>query len=295
MTTTDANFTSRTRQRWVLKIQCQDAKGLIARFAGLIQYVNGNIVDLYQHTAEDINMFFFLAYFDIDSSESIMDILKDKLDAVHQTHPIEWELHCLQQVPRLAILVSKTDHCLYELLLKKQDGQLDCSFPLIISNHMDLEPIAQHFSIPFFHLDVKNQSKAQAEAELETLLKKFSIEGVIMARYMQILSPDFCRRWPNRIINIHHGFLPAFQGAKPYHQAWNKGVKLIGATAHFATADLDQGPIIYQETLRVADTCHIQDFVKSGKDIERKVLYHAVRSYLQHRIFVHDSRTFVLE
>jgi len=192
------------------------------------------------------------------------------------------------------VLVSKTSHCLYEILLKHADGELDCEIPVIISNHPDLAHIASSFHIPFFQVDTAKGKQAY-EKDLEDILLKYQIELVVLARYMQVISGDFCRKWDTRIINIHHGFLPAFKGAKPYHQAWQKGVKIIGATGHFATEDLDQGPIIFQDVIRVADTRSVDEFIRMGKDVERRVLVEAVRRYLSHSIFLHDGRTFVIE
>jgi formyltetrahydrofolate deformylase len=194
----------------------------------------------------------------------------------------------------MAVLVSKTSHCLYEVLLKHQDGQLNCDIPLVISNHPDLSHIATDFHIPFFKVDPA-KGKAAYEADMQKLLEEYDIDVICLARYMQILSPEFTRAWEHRIINIHHGFLPAFKGAKPYHQAWQKGVKIIGATAHFANEDLDQGPIIYQDIVRVNDTKSIEEFVLVGKDVERKVLVEGLKRYFNHNIFLAGNRTFILE
>ena len=207
---------------------------------------------------------------------------------------MKWHIFNRGIKKRVAILVSKTSHCLYELLLKHADGELDCEIPVIISNHSELAHIATSFHIPFFQVDTA-KGKEEYEKDLEEILRQYNIELGILARYMQVLSPDFCSRWNNRVINIHHGFLPAFKGAKPYHQAWQKGVKIIGATGHFATADLDQGPIIFQDVIRVADTCSVEEFTRMGKDVERRVLYESVRRYLSHSIFFYNGRTFIIE
>ncbi|MBO7093644.1 MAG: formyltetrahydrofolate deformylase, partial [Spirochaetia bacterium] len=207
---------------------------------------------------------------------------------------MKWHIFNRSIKKRVAILVSKTSHCLYELLLKHADGELDCEIPVIISNHSDLAHIATSFHIPFFQVDTA-KGKEEYEKDLEEILRQYNIEMVVLARYMQVLSADFCSRWNNRVINIHHGFLPAFKGAKPYHQAWQKGVKIIGATGHFATADLDQGPIIFQDVIRVVDTCSVEEFTRMGKDVERRVLYESVRRYLSHSIFFYSGRTFIIE
>ena len=206
---------------------------------------------------------------------------------------IEWNLFSTERKHRVAILVSKTNHCLWELLLKHQDAELDCDIPVVISNHLLNEPVARQFGIPFYQVDYSG-SRDDAEARIRRILHEYRIDLLVMARFMQILSPDFTQAWDNRIINIHHGFLPAFQGARPYHQAWYKGVKIIGATAHFATETLDQGPIIAQEVINVSDHSSIRDLVQIGKDVERRTLVHALDLYLRHSIFVHDNRTFIL-
>ncbi|HHU36777.1 MAG TPA: formyltetrahydrofolate deformylase, partial [Treponema sp.] len=207
---------------------------------------------------------------------------------------MDWHLFDNNKKDRIALLVSKTSHCLYELLLKHADGELDCEIPVIISNHPDLAHIATSFHIPFYKVDPA-KGKDAYEADIQNILEEYRIDLVVLARYMQVLGAKFCQKWESRIINIHHGFLPAFKGARPYHQAWQKGVKIIGATGHFATEDLDQGPIIYQDIIRVADTCSVNEFIRMGKDVERRVIVEAVRRYIQHSIFLHKGRTFVIE
>lgn len=205
-----------------------------------------------------------------------------------------WNIYDKSVKQRMAVLVSKTSHCLYEVLLKHEDGQLDCEIPVIISNHPDLCQIATEFHIPYFQIDTA-KGKQACEADIQSILDQYKIDVVCMARYMQILSPEFTRRWNNKVINIHHGFLPAFKGAKPYEQAWKKGVKLIGATAHFANEDLDQGPIIFQDVVRVKDTNSIHEFVEIGKDVERRVLVEGLKRYFNHNVFIYEGRTFVIE
>jgi formyltetrahydrofolate deformylase len=209
------------------------------------------------------------------------------------SYRMEWSLLDRERRRRVAILVSKTNHCLYELLLKHQDGELDCEIPVIVANHPDLASVATQFHVPFFQVDPE-KGKAAYEADLESILKGYQVDFIVLARYMQVLSGEFVARWQQRVINIHHGFLPAFQGAKPYHQAWAKGVKIIGATAHFVSDVLDQGPIIAQDVLRVSDTRSISEFIRLGKDVERKVLYEALRLYLDSSVFVREGRTFII-
>lgn len=280
-------------KEFILTVNCPDQKGIIASVTQFIAAEGGNILNLSQHTAVDINVFMLKALFSVDESFE-PDRFRTAFAKVAQPQKMEWQLVDKSLKKRAAILVSKTSHCLYELLLKHQDGELDCEFPVIIGNHGDLATVATQFHIPFFQVD-PGKGKAAYEADVQRILEQYNIDLVIMARYMQILSPEFTRTWALKVINIHHGFLPAFMGAKPYHQAWNKGVKIIGATAHFANENLDQGPIISQDTIRVSDHCSVSEFVQLGKDVERKVLFEAVKLYLEHSVFVYGGRTFIIE
>lgn len=281
-----------TRPDFTLTVSCPDQKGIIAAVTQTIAAGGGNILNLSQHTAVDINIFLLKADFSVDASFE-RGAFETAFAAIGQKFQMEWTLYDKTVRPRVAILVSKTSHCLYELLLKHQDGELDCDFPVIIANHGELAGVATQFHIPFFQVDTA-KGKSAYEADMQKILDDYKIDTVVMARYMQILSAEFTRRWAYRVINIHHGFLPAFMGAKPYHQAWHRGVKIIGATAHFANEDLDQGPIISQDTIQVPDTCSIAEFVQMGKDVERKVLFEGLRSFLNRQVFVHGGRTFLL-
>ncbi|WP_028972839.1 formyltetrahydrofolate deformylase [Spirochaeta cellobiosiphila] len=277
---------------YVLKISCPDSKGIIAEVSQALSLSGANIIDLNQYSAGDIDMFFLKAIFSVvdDFDEAAFT---DSFSPIANKFSMKWDLFNQSKKLKVAILVSKTNHCLWELLLKHQDGELNCEFPVIISNHLINEPIAKQFGIPFYHLDM-SEGKEKAEKRKQKILEEYKIDILVMARYMQILSSDFTKAWNNRIINIHHGFLPAFMGAKPYHQAWYKGVKIIGATAHFATQDLDQGPIIAQDVLHITDKCSITEFVQQGKDIERKTLYTGLKLYLEHSVFVYENRTFII-
>ncbi|MFA6507837.1 MAG: formyltetrahydrofolate deformylase [Treponemataceae bacterium] len=286
--------------QYYLNIACPDQPGLIASITGAVAEAGGNILDLNQHTAVDLNMFFLKALFALpkdvtdEGDRELFELnFRGRFTPLAERLSMTWELASKDKKRRVALLVSKTSHCLYELLIKYRDGELDCEFPVIVSNHPDLSPIAAQFDIPFKVVDPL-KGKEACEADVQAILEDYSIDLVVLARYMQILSGEFTARWKERIINIHHGFLPAFKGAKPYHQAWFKGVKLIGATAHFANEDLDQGPIISQDVLRVSDSASIAEFVRLGKDIERKVLLDALSLYLSRSVFVKEGRTFVL-
>ena len=282
-----------TRQTYTLTVSCADKPGIIAAITGCIAKTGGNILNLAQHTATDIGSFFCRVSF--AGTEGFSDAsFSSAFAAIASAFEMDWRVYNDAKKRKVAVLVSKTSHCLYEILLKHADGELDCEIPVIVSNHPDLAHIASSFHIPFFQVDPA-KGKTAYEADLEGILAQYGAELVVLARYMQVMSSDFCARWENRVINIHHGFLPAFKGAKPYHQAWQKGVKIIGATGHFATADLDQGPIIFQDVIRVADTCSVDEFIRMGKDVERRVLVEAVRRELSHSIFLQDGRTFVIE
>jgi formyltetrahydrofolate deformylase len=280
-------------QKYTLTVSCPDKSGLIASITNDIASANGNIINLAQHTAVDIDTFFCKVDFTPVNGFDLA-VFKAQFESSAQKYAMKWRLYDWNKKSRMAVLVSKTSHCLYEVLLKHQDGQLNCDIPLVISNHPDLSHIATDFHIPFFKVDPA-KGKAAYEADMQKLLEEYDIDVICLARYMQILSPEFTRAWEHRIINIHHGFLPAFKGAKPYHQAWQKGVKIIGATAHFANEDLDQGPIIYQDIVRVNDTKSIEEFVLVGKDVERKVLVEGLKRYFNHNIFLAGNRTFILE
>lgn len=280
-------------QKYTLTVSCPDKSGLIASITNDIASANGNIINLAQHTAVDIDTFFCKVDFTPVNGFDLA-VFKAQFESSAQKYAMKWRLYDWDKKSRMAVLVSKTSHCLYEVLLKHQDGQLNCDIPLVISNHPDLSHIATDFHIPFFKVDPE-KGKAAYEADMQKLLEEYDIDVICLARYMQILSPEFTRAWEHKIINIHHGFLPAFKGAKPYHQAWQKGVKIIGATAHFANEDLDQGPIIYQDIVRVNDTKSIEEFVLVGKDVERKVLVEGLKRYFNHNIFLAGNRTFILE
>jgi formyltetrahydrofolate deformylase len=282
-----------TQQTYTLTVSCADQPGLIAAVTGCIAETGGNILNLAQYTATDIGMFFCrVSFAGIDSFTE--DAFTTAFARLGTEFKMDWHFFNNSRKKKVAVLVSKTSHCLYEILLKHADGELDCEIPVIISNHPDLAHIATSFHIPFYQVDVAKGKEAY-EKDLDEILAQYDIDLVVLARYMQVMSESFCKRWDKKVINIHHGFLPAFKGAKPYHQAWQKGVKIIGATGHFATADLDQGPIIFQDVIRVADTRSVEEFVRMGKDVERRVLVEAVRRYLAHSIFLYEGRTFVIE
>jgi len=278
-------------KKFVLQILCPDRSGLIAAFTQGIAQTGANILDLTQHTAKDINTFFLRAL--VECENDAIPKIKEHFSKMETEKSMEWQLHNAEHRTKLALFGSTTDHCFYELLLSHRDGALPCEWTCIISNHTVLEPLARAFNLPFF-LVPSDIARPKQDKKFNEILRASQTEGIVLARYMQILSEEFTETWKYKIINIHHGFLPAFKGAKPYHQAWAKGVKIIGATAHFATADLDQGPIIWQSVQQVADTGSIEEFIQIGKEVEKRTLLYALKLWLDHRVFLYKDRTFVL-
>jgi formyltetrahydrofolate deformylase len=276
-----------------LLLSCRDRKGLVAAMAQLLYDHGANILDAQQHTDPAEQMFFQRIHFDL----SELDIPRDQLEALLGIecgrYPMRWRISYSDRRKRVAIFVSRFEHCLYDLLLRHRLGELVCEIPLIVSNHPDLESVAGKFDVPFRFFPVTSDAKAEQEAQEIALLEEQRIDLLVLARYMQILSQGFTERFPERIINIHHSTLPAFVGARPYHQAFERGVKLVGATAHYATSDLDQGPIIDQDVVRCSHADTVQDLVRRGRDVERMVLARAVRWHLEDRILVHGRRTVV--
>lgn len=276
----------------VLLIKCQDRKGLVAAITKLLSEHGVNILDLRQHTDEK-NIFFQRIHFDMAGMDISRKQLESLLEIECGRYQMNWRISYKDVKKRMAIFVSKYEHCIYDLLLRHRLGELDCEIPLIISNHEDLRAFAGGFGIPYHVFQIHKDNKREQEEKEVALLRKERINLVVMARYMQILSDEMIAQFPQQIINIHHSSLPAFKGAKPYHQAHERGVKLVGATAHYATGDLDEGPIIAQG---VEDSSHadsIDDLVRKGRDIERVTLAKAVRAHLDDRILVEGRRTVV--
>ncbi len=232
-------------------------------------------------------------YFDLSKVTSSRRQLEKDFAQVAGKFGMDCEVSYSDSRKRMAIMVSKHDHCLYDLFLRHQYGEMDADIALVVSNHPDLQPVAAHFKTPYFHIPVDKERKEEAEEKALELFRQHQVDFVVLARYMQILTPVLLDAYPNRIINVHHGFLPAFVGAKAYHQAYEKGVKIIGATSHYVTKDLDMGPIIEQETIRVDSSHSIQDMQNMGRDIERQVLAKAVKAHIEDRIMVYRNRTLI--
>ncbi|MCB9627817.1 MAG: formyltetrahydrofolate deformylase [Sandaracinaceae bacterium] len=278
-----------------LLVSCPDRKGLVASLAQVLYGHGANIVDADQHTDAVAGQFFQRIHFDMSDIHTDRTSLESAIREVAARFEMAFRLTRSDAVKRVGIFVSKYDHCLYDLLLRQRSGELDCEIPLIISNHEDLRPVAEQFGVRFEHLPVTKATKAQQEQEALRLLRAEGVGLAVLARYMQILSDDFLRAFEGDVINIHHSFLPAFVGGKPYHRAYERGVKLIGATAHFATADLDEGPIIEQDVVRCSHRDKVDDLVRKGRDLEKVVLARAVRLHLADRVLVYGNKTVVFD
>jgi len=276
-----------------LLVCCPDRKGLVAALAQVLYGHGANILDADQHTDPVAGQFFQRIKFDMSELHTDRRSLETAVGEVAERFSMSWRLCDRTHRNRTAIFVSKYDHCLYDLLLRRQSGELVTEIPLIISNHPDLEHVAKQFRIPFHHFPVTKENKAEQERETLGLLNDAEIDLIVLARYMQILTDDFLEAFSGNVINIHHSFLPAFMGSKPYHRAFERGVKLIGATAHYATAELDEGPIIEQDVVRCSHRDSVKDLVRKGRDLEKVVLARAVRWHLDDRVLVYDNKTVV--
>ncbi|HUQ05067.1 MAG TPA: formyltetrahydrofolate deformylase [Kofleriaceae bacterium] len=282
-------MTSSTSHLATLLVSCPDRKGLVASLAQTLYGHGANILDADQHTDPLAGMFFQRIRFDLASLTTDRISLEAAIREVAGRFGMSWRLAWGHEKKRVAILVSRYDHCLYDLLLRHRAGELDCEIAAVLSNHDALAPVAAQFGVRF------HQHQAKDEAAIQATLDELRVDTVVLARYMQILSPAFVARWPARIINIHHSFLPAFMGADPYRRAYERGVKLVGATAHYVTDELDEGPIIEQAVVRCTHRDTVDDLVRKGRDLEKVVLAQAVRWHLQDRVLVYAGKTVVLE
>jgi formyltetrahydrofolate deformylase len=276
-----------------LLVACRDRTGLVAALSNFVFQNGGNILDADQHSESESGEFFMRLVWDLSGFRLDRQAAQAGIEALAHQFDLRWELTFSDARSRVAVMVSKASHCLYDLMLCQQLGDLGGEIITVISNHDTLADVCRHFDVPLAVIPVERDQKAAAEAPQLALLAELRIDLVVLARYMQILSPAFVERWQGRIINIHHSFLPAFAGARPYHQAQQRGVKVIGATAHYVTADLDQGPIIEQDVCRVSHRDTVEDMMRKGRELERQVLTRAVRLHLQRRVLVSGNRTIV--
>lgn len=277
-----------------LLISCPDRRGLVAKFANFIYGHNGNIIHADQHTDFAAGLFLTRIEWQLEGFDLSRAEIAPAFSAIAQLLEANWQLHFSDTIRRMAIWVSRQDHCLLDLIWRQQSQELLAEIPLIISNHPNLKPIADRCGADFYHIPISKDSKSEQEAQHLKLLNQYNIDLVVLAKYMQILSSEFIANFP-QIINIHHSFLPAFVGAKPYERAYERGVKIIGATAHYVTSDLDAGPIIEQDVERVSHRDEVSDLIRKGKDLERIVLARAVRSHLRNRVLVYGNKTVVFE
>jgi formyltetrahydrofolate deformylase len=276
-----------------LLVSCRDRTGLVAALSEFVFVNGGNIRDADQHAEAESGLFFMRLVWDLAHFKLSRQELAAAMSELAARFELTWDIHFSDQVPRVAVFASRSPHCLYDLLLCHGLGELGGSIVQVVSNHPEISEVAEHFHIPFTCIPVTTDSRAAAEARARELLESLQVDLVVLARYMQILSPQFVQRYPRGIINIHHSFLPAFVGAKPYHQAKERGVKIIGATAHYVTEHLDQGPIIEQDVCRVSHRDEVDDLVRKGRELERQVLTRAVRLHLQRRVLLSGNRTIV--
>jgi formyltetrahydrofolate deformylase len=281
-------------QQITILIHCADQKGIIAAVTNFILKVEGNIVYIDQHVDVEQNVFFMRLECELTNKNIGLSMIKEDFEKTIATDfKMSWEIHIKDQKPKMALFVSKYDHCLFDILGRFSAGELNVEIPLIISNHEDLRPIAERFNIPFFCIPFTKENKEEGEKQQIALLKQHEIDFVVLARYMQIITPTLISLYENKIINIHHSFLPAFPGAKPYHSAFKRGVKIIGATSHYVTAALDEGPIIEQDITRVSHINSVDDFIMKGRDLERIVLARAIKLHAERKTMVYGNKTVV--
>lgn len=279
----------------ILLISCPDQKGITAGITKFIYDNNGNIEHADQHIDAQTNTFFMRIEWALDGFSIPKQAIAKEFTALSEKFNMDWQLYFTDQVPKVAVFASQSTHCLYDLLLRYKQGQFNCEISLIVSNHDSIEKIAREFSIKFVHFSKDLQNKAEVEKQEITLLKQENIELIVLARYMQIFTKEFVEQFTSRIINIHHSFLPAFAGSSPYEQAYRRGVKIIGATSHYVTSQLDAGPIIEQDTVRVSHRDTLKDLKREGQDLEKVVLSRAVRWHLERKILVYNNKTVIFD
>lgn len=278
-----------------LLISCPDRKGLVATIADFLYRHNANILHADQHQDSENKLFLMRVEWDLDDFNLNIADFHQHFAPIAEQFDMQWHLALSSHRPKVAIFVSRYDHCLADLLYRHQSGELNCDISLVISNHADTKWLADAYRIPFQHIEVSKDAKVEAEKTQLALLRHHHIDLIVLARYMQVLSADFIRHYPNRIINIHHSFLPAFHGAKPYHRAFERGVKLIGATSHYVTEILDDGPIIEQDVMRISHRDALEDLIQKGRDLEKIVLSRAVRWHIENRVLLYANKTVVFD
>ncbi len=277
----------------ILLLSCPDRVGLVSRISHFIFERQGNILDLDEHVDTGSGMFFIRVAWDMDGFSISSEEIEDAFRPLAREFRADWKIHLSHEKPRTAIFVSKYEHCLQELLWRHGTGELAMEIPLIVSNHKDLETLAAQYNIPFHVFPISPENKMEQERRELSLLKENRVDTVVLARYMQVLTSQLVDAFPGRIINIHHSFLPAFSGGNPYRQAFERGVKIIGATSHYVTGELDEGPIIEQDIIRISHKDTLKNLIRKGRDLERIVLTRAVSSHIEHRVLVNGRKTIV--
>jgi formyltetrahydrofolate deformylase len=288
-------MTRADKQTGILLIDCDDRKGLVAAIAEFLYTRNANILHADQHQDQEHGLFLMRVEWDLEGFALDSKSFRSEFAPIAERFGMRWRLEYSSHPASVAILVSQYTHCLVDLLYLHQNGELPCKIPLVISNHLDARSLTGFYGIPFHHIPVTTATKAEAERKQIQLLEESGADVIVLARYMQVLSPEFVKRYEGRIINVHHSFLPAFSGARPYQAAFQRGVKLIGATSHYVTAVLDDGPIIEQDVTRVSHRDQLSDLVQKGRDLERVVLSRAVRWHLEHRILRYANKTVIFD
>lgn len=280
--------------RAIILIHCPDKSGIISAVTGFVHSHMGNIVYLDQHVDQEANVFFMRLEADFKTGDFNVDRFTSEFEnRLAKPYAMAWNWHAVAERPRMAVFVSKYNHCLFDLLSRYKSGELEVTIPFILSNHPDLGPIAEQFDIPFHYIPIVQGNKEEAEQAQVKLLKAENVDFIVLARYMQIVGPNLINGFQNKIINIHHSFLPAFAGAKPYHAAFRRGVKIIGATSHYVTEELDAGPIIAQDVTPVSHTHSVDDFIAKGRDLEKIVLARAVKLHVLRKTMVYGNKTVV--
>jgi len=279
----------------VLLLSCPDKSGLVARISHFIFERGGNILDLDEHVDPEEGIFFIRLVWDMTNFSISPEDLKDAFLPLAKEFRADWDIHLPGQKRNVAIFISKYDHCVREILWRYQLGEYDIKIPLVISNHLDLEPLISQYGIPLHVFQITNENKTEQERKELDLLAAHNVDTIVLARYMQILSEEFVEKYPNKIINIHHSFLPAFAGSDPYRQAYNRGVKIIGATSHYVTRELDEGPIIEQDIIKISHKDSLQKLKRKGRDLERLVLARALQYHVENRILVRGQKTVIFD
>jgi formyltetrahydrofolate deformylase len=279
----------------VLLISCPDQKGLTAGISDFIYRNNGNILHADEHREDDQSLFLMRVEWDLAGFALDMKDFPEKFAPVAARFGMKWRVALSSYRPRVALFVSRYDHCLIDLLYRHRAGELACEIPLIVSNHPDVQPLADFYRVPLHVIPMSKENKPEAERAQLDLLAPQNIDLIVLARYMQVLSPEFIRHYPNRIINIHHSFLPAFIGGRPHQQAFQRGVKLIGATSHYVTEVLDDGPIIEQDVVRISHRDLVDDLIQKGRDLEKVVLSRAVRWHIENRVLLYGNKTVIFD